>query len=130
MAAKDRKERKDSGGRTAPSAARALVRSLSEFPSPASVQGTAGEAARAPVWLRVALLSACLLTMLASAPVWLAIRLYPTLPVADWFPVPGPPVDKLAFAAVLGSLVAAVWAYRPAVMCFLAGSLMLALGDQ
>ena len=81
-------------------------------------------------WLRVTLLAACLLTMLASAPLWLNSRPYPPLPVAQWFPVLSGPWDQLAFGLVLASLAAALWRYRPAVICFLAGSLFLALLDQ
>ncbi len=86
--------------------------------------------ARRAVWLRVVLLAACLLGMLASAPLWGNSRLYPLVPVADWFPALPAPWDKFIFGAVLLSLVLSVWFHRPTILFFLTGSLWLVLGDQ
>ncbi len=82
------------------------------------------------VLLRVALASACLLTMLASAPLWLGARLFPQLPIAPWFPVLTSPWDGVVFAIVIGSLVLAMWLPRVGIGVFLVGSLFLALADQ
>ena len=82
------------------------------------------------VLLRVALASACLLTMLASAPLWLGARLFPQLPITSWFPVLTAPWDSIVFALVLGALVLAVWLPRVGIGVFLVGSLFLALSDQ
>lgn len=81
-------------------------------------------------WLRGTLLGACLLGMVASAPLWGNTRLYPLVPVADWLPMLPGPWDKVLFGAMLCALVVAVWRHRPAVVFFLAGSVFLALGDQ
>src|SRR5882762_5462927 len=80
--------------------------------------------------LRVILLSASFFGMLACAPLWLNSREYPLIPVAAWFPTLTPPWDKYFFGGLLGSLVLALWFYRPAVLFFLLGSLFLVLGDQ
>ena len=80
--------------------------------------------------LRLTLVIACLLTMLASAPVWMNARLYPALPVAEWFPVLASPWDKLVFGATLGALVLALRFYRAGVIGFLVLSIFLALADQ
>jgi len=82
------------------------------------------------VLLRAALASACLLTMLASAPLWLGARLFPQLPITSWFPMPAAPWDSIVFALVLGALVLAVWLPRVGIGIFLVGSLFLALADQ
>lgn len=81
-------------------------------------------------WLRMALVSSCMLTMLASAPLWQNTRVYPILPVSGWFPVLAAPWDLCLFVGVLMALGAAAWRYRAGVTAFLAGSLFLALGDQ
>ena len=81
-------------------------------------------------WLRVTLLAACFLTLLASAPLWTNARPYPTLPIAAGFPVPSQPWDLIAFAGVLACLLLSGWFYRAGVISFLLGSLFLALGDQ
>src|SRR5207247_10001191 len=80
--------------------------------------------------LRVILLSASFLGMLACAPLWLNSREYPLIPVAAWFPTLMEPWDKYFFGGLLGSLVLALWFYRSAVLFFLSGSLFLVLGDQ
>ncbi len=89
----------------------------------------AGLAQRA-IWLRVVLLAACFLGLLASAPLWCNSRLYPFVPVTDGFPMLPVPWDKIFFGMLLLSLVLSVWFYRPAILFFLAGSAFLALGDQ
>lgn len=81
-------------------------------------------------WLRGSLLVACILTMLASMPLWLTSRTYPLLPIASWFPILHPPFDQVIFIASLISLIAAAWFYRPAVIAFLIFALYLALADQ
>ncbi len=81
-------------------------------------------------WLRAVLLSACLLGMTLSAPLWCNDRLFPILPIASWFPILPAPWDKWLFGATLASLVAALWWYRPAVAFFLAVTLFLYFGDQ
>jgi hypothetical protein len=81
-------------------------------------------------WLRGTLLAACLLTMLASTPLWLSDRTYPLLPIGPWFPVAQPPLDRVVFGAALLALIAAVWFYRAAVICFLVLALYMALCDQ
>lgn len=80
--------------------------------------------------LRTALVTACLLTMLASAPLWQNSRVFPVLPIAGWFPVLPAPWDSGLFLFVLASLASSCWRYRPGVSLFLASSLLLALGDQ
>jgi hypothetical protein len=82
------------------------------------------------VLLRAALVVACALTLLASAPLWLNTRPFPVLPIAGWFPVLSSPWDRIIFIAVLASLMVSGWRYRTGVVMFLAGSLFLALGDQ
>lgn len=81
-------------------------------------------------WVRATLLVACLLTMLASAPLWMSSRPYPLLPVANWFPILASPADKAAFAGMLAALIAAFRFHRAGVMAFLAISLFGALEDQ
>ena len=82
------------------------------------------------ILLRVALVSACLLTKLASAPLWIGGRLFPQLPIAPWFPVLTAPWDSILFAIVIGALVLAAWLPRAGIGIFLVGSLCLALADQ
>jgi hypothetical protein len=81
-------------------------------------------------WLRLTLASACVLTMLASVPLWMNSRLFPLLPVAPWIPVLPVPWDRVVFFATLGALVLALRFYRPGVAVFLVLSLYLALADQ
>jgi hypothetical protein len=81
-------------------------------------------------WLRAILLSACLLGMALSAPLWCNDRLFPILPIASWYPILPAPWDKWLFGAILSSLVAAFWWYRPAAAFFLAATLFLYFGDQ
>lgn len=81
-------------------------------------------------WLRATLLLACVLTMLASAPLWMNSRPYPPLRVAGWFPILSDPWDKLVFAAALTALLAAFRFHRAGTVAFLAISLFLALADQ
>ena len=82
------------------------------------------------VWLRAVLLSACFCGKALSAPLWWSDRAFPLLPISSWFPSLPAPWDKLLFGAILASLVAALWWYRPAVAFFLAATLFLYLGDQ
>jgi hypothetical protein len=81
-------------------------------------------------WLRATLLVACLLTMLASVPLWMNSRPYPPLPAVNWLPILSEPWDKFVFAAALGALLLAMRFYRVGVMAFLAVSFFLALADQ
>jgi len=88
-----------------------------------------GDSTRA-IAQRVTLLAACFLTMLASMPLWMSARLFPQLPVSASFPGLSAPWDAVAFAIVLGSLVAAVWLPKIGTPLFLVSSLLLALADQ
>ena len=74
---------------------------------------------RRTAWLRIVLLGACLLGLLACRSLWSNARLYPLLPIAPWFPILPPPWDTLRFVAMLLALVVAGWFYRPSVTCFL-----------
>lgn len=80
--------------------------------------------------LQATLSVTCLLTMLASMPLWLGSRLFPQLPVSASFPGLTAPWDAIAFAVVLGSLLASIWLPRAGTGVFLIGSLFLALADQ
>jgi len=80
--------------------------------------------------VRGSLLLACLLTMLASIPLWLTSRLYPLLPISPEFPSVHAPMDRVVFGCALGCLLLALWFYRSAVAVFLVLSLYLALADQ
>ncbi len=80
--------------------------------------------------MRGTLIAACLLTMLASLPLWLGSRLFPPLPIAPWFPSLSAPWDAVSCAIVLGALVLAAWFPRIGISVFLVGSLFLALIDQ
>ena len=62
---------------------------------------------RRTAWLRGILLSACLLGLLSSVPVWLNTRACPLVPVASWFPILPAPWDKLLFGAMLLALLLA-----------------------
>jgi uncharacterized membrane protein YphA (DoxX/SURF4 family) len=81
-------------------------------------------------WLRATLLAATLLGLIASAPVWTNTRTFPLLPIFAGFPIIPGPWDKCFYALMLGSLVAAMWCYRPAVITFLATSFFAYCGDQ
>jgi uncharacterized membrane protein YphA (DoxX/SURF4 family) len=85
---------------------------------------------RRTFWLRATLLGATLLGLIASAPVWTNTRTFPLLPIFTGFPIIPTPWDKCFYALMLGSLVAAMWFYRPAVITFLATSLFAYCGDQ
>jgi hypothetical protein len=84
---------------------------------------------RRTAWLRGTLLLATLLGLLASSPVWSNTRSYPLSPIADWFPILPSPWDEALLAAMLLSIVAAVWRYRVAVTMFLATSFIAYCGD-
>jgi hypothetical protein len=81
-------------------------------------------------WLRRALLAACGLTLLISAPLWLNTRAYPVLPLLNRFPITGQPWDRIIFAASLALLGLSFWKWRWAVPGFLIVSLFMALQDQ
>lgn len=85
---------------------------------------------RRTIWLRVTLLSATLLGLIASAPVWTNTRTFPLLPVFSGFPILPAPWDKALYALMLSSLVGALWLYRPAVITFLVSSFFAYCGDQ
>lgn len=85
---------------------------------------------RRTVWLRVTLLGAVFLGLIASAPVWFNTRDFPLLPVASWFPLLSPPWDGVLFAGMLAALAAACWRYRAAVAVFLLASLLAFCQDQ
>jgi hypothetical protein len=80
--------------------------------------------------LQATLAVACLLTMLASWPLWMGSRLFPQLPVAGAFPVLPAPWDTISFALVLVSLAAIFWKPQLGIGAFLVSSLLLALADQ
>lgn len=80
--------------------------------------------------LRAALLGACLITMLASAPLWQNTRAYPLLPVSSRFLPLTAPWGFCFFALVLIALGVAAWRYRLGVTAFLVSSFLLALADQ
>ncbi len=81
-------------------------------------------------WLRGILLGATFLGLIASAPVWTNTRTFPLLPIFSGFPILPAPWDKCLYALMLGSLVAALWFYRPAVITFLITSFFAYCGDQ
>lgn len=85
---------------------------------------------RRTLWLRGTLLLATFLGLLASSPAWTNTRTFPLLPVFNSFPILPEPWDKILFSVMLGSLLAAVRFYRPAVITFLATSLFAYCGDQ
>jgi hypothetical protein len=85
---------------------------------------------RRTVWLRLVILSGCLLGLLASRPLWSNGRLYPLVPITPWFPILPAPWDTGCYGAMLLALVFAVWFYRPAVMVFLLVSLYAFCEDQ
>lgn len=85
---------------------------------------------RRTTWLRATLLAATFLGLIASAPVWTNTRTFPLLPIFSGFPILPAPWDNYLYALMLGSLVAAMWSYRPAVITFLATSFVAYCGDQ
>lgn len=85
---------------------------------------------RRTIWLRVTLLGACFLGLIASAPLWLNTRAFPLVTVAKWFPVLPVPWDKCFLAAMLAALLAAAWFYRLGVKVFLLAVLFAFCEDQ
>lgn len=85
---------------------------------------------RRTLWLRATLLSATLLGLIASAPVWSNTRTFPLLPIFSSFPILPAPWDKCLYALMLGTLVAAMWFYRPAIITFLVTCCFAYCGDQ
>ena len=85
---------------------------------------------RRTFWLRVTLLLATFLGLIASSPVWTNTRTFPLLPIFNGFPILPDPWDKLLFALMLGSLFAAVRFYKPGIITFLASSFFAYCGDQ
>lgn len=85
---------------------------------------------RRTLWLRATLLSATLLGLIASAPVWTNTRTFPLLPIFSSFPILPAPWDKCLYALMLSALVAAMWFYRPAIITFLVTSFFAYCGDQ
>ncbi|MEY4386102.1 MAG: hypothetical protein RLY20_1385 [Verrucomicrobiota bacterium] len=80
--------------------------------------------------LRGTLLLATLLGLMASTPVWLNRHTFPQLPLFHSFPALPAPWDGMYFIAMLLTLVAAAWFYRPGVIAFLALCLIAYCGDQ
>jgi len=68
--------------------------------------------------------------MLACHRLWMTSRPFPTLPIAPRYPQLSTPWDRVFFALLLLSLVAALKFWRPAVVFFLAGLLFFVLADQ
>jgi hypothetical protein len=85
---------------------------------------------RRTLLLRVTLLVATALGLIASAPVWMNPRSFPLLPLVSGFPILPAPWDQCLYALMLGALIAAMWCYRPAVIIFLASSFLAYCGDQ
>jgi hypothetical protein len=82
------------------------------------------------VMLRLILLTALFLGMIASAPLWINSHSFPLLPITSWFPILPSPWDKALFLLMLASLVAAVWFHRPAVIFLLVAALFRFFEDQ
>jgi hypothetical protein len=81
-------------------------------------------------WLRLVLLGAMLSGMLCCLPLWLNTREYPCVPLfPHWLILPSS-CGPLLLGAVLASLVAAAWFFRPAIIFFLAATLYLFGCDQ
>jgi hypothetical protein len=85
---------------------------------------------RRTAWLRAILLSACLLGLLASVPVWTNAHAFPMLPIAPWFPTLPSPLDKVFFGMMLLALVLAAWCYHAAIRFFLVAGLYAFCEDQ
>ena len=81
-------------------------------------------------WLRAVLIGATLLGMLSCLPLWLSTRDYPLVPIFAWWPVAPPGYGPLLLGITLFSLVAAAWAFRPAIGFFLAATFYLYGCDQ
>ncbi len=110
---------------------RRVVDALFHFRNPPRVLPKPfANADRRTIWLRVTLLLATFLGLIASAPVWTNSRTFPLLPIFDGFPILPTPWDRLLYALMLGALVTAVWFYRPAVITFLLASFLAYCGDQ
>jgi hypothetical protein len=80
--------------------------------------------------IRLLVLAATLTGMLSCLPLWLNTRDYPVVPMAPWWPQLPPAAGIVFLVLLFGALIGAVWRYRVAVVCFLAGSLFLYWGDQ
>ena len=85
---------------------------------------------RRTVWVRVVLLSACLVGLLASALVWRNSRTFPLLPIAPGFPILPAPWDACLLGILLLALVLACWFYHAAITCFLLAGLFAFCEDQ
>lgn len=81
-------------------------------------------------WLHLVLLTACGVSLIASAPLWINAREFPVLPIMPGFPVLPAPLDRWFFAGMLLSLVVAIWFYRPAVTAFLLAGFFAFCEDQ
>jgi hypothetical protein len=79
---------------------------------------------------RLLVLAATLTGMLSCLPLWLNTRDYPVVPLAPWWPQLSPTGGMVFLVLLFGALIGAVWRYRAATLCFLAGSLFLYCGDQ
>lgn len=86
--------------------------------------------ARRVVWLRATLLAATFLGLIASAPAWTNTHTFPLLPILTGVPILPAPWDNCLYALMLGSLIAAMWLHRPAVITFLAASFFAYCEDQ
>lgn len=82
------------------------------------------------IWLRSTLIIATILGLIAAAPVWSNSRSFPLLPIVKSFPILPQPLDHGLFYLLIGSLVAAFWFYRPAIITFLLASFLGYCGDQ
>src|SRR6185295_18052679 len=85
---------------------------------------------RRTAWLRVTLLTATFLGLLASAPLWTNGHTFPLLPIARWFPILPSPLDKCRFGMMLLALVLAGWFYRVSVASFLLLAFFAFFEDQ
>jgi hypothetical protein len=85
---------------------------------------------RRVAWLRWVLLASCGVSLIASAPLWINAREFPLLPITPGFPILPAPLDKWFFAAMLLSLLLAIWIYRPAVTAFLLAGFLAFCEDQ
>jgi hypothetical protein len=80
--------------------------------------------------VRAILQSACLVGLLASAPVWRNWRTFPMLPIAPGFPILPAPWDSCLFGSMLLALVLACWFYRAAITFLLIAGLFAFCEDQ
>ena len=127
--AKGTPKRKKSGGFAPSSAQRDAVRERPHRTRSAGPGPAAWDTPTRLLWLKRILLAASFFGMLACGRLWVS-RPFPRVPIAEWFPSPGAPWDRILLGALLAALVVAVKFYRPAVLFFLAGVLFLILGDQ